>query len=152
MVNRLKTWGHPRSLPVPASECRRDGFGVPDALDQEIDAVAAPKQLAVEDHGRHAEYAERFCLIDDAVMFRPCGPTDIGLELTGRTANGCNHTRNIRQLVDFEVMAPEAPEHRVVVGPEQAVALREQHAGTGMEGVIDASRAFHDETLRIGIA
>src|SRR4029453_6036490 len=49
-------------------------------------------------------------------------------------------------------MAPEAPEHRVVVGPEQAVVLREQHPGAGIEGIIDAPRSLHGEALRIGVA
>ena len=38
-----------------------------------------------------------------------------------------------------------------MVGPENPVALREQHAGAGIEGVIDSPRALHDETLRVGV-
>jgi hypothetical protein len=33
-------------------------FWRPDPFDQERDAIATPEQLAVEDHGRHAEHAE----------------------------------------------------------------------------------------------
>jgi hypothetical protein len=32
------------------------------------------------------------------------------------------------------------------------MALREQHAGAGIEGVVDAPRPLHDETLRVGMA
>src|SRR6185437_786856 len=49
-------------------------------------------------------------------------------------------------------MAPEAAEDRVVIGPEQAVPLREQHAGAGIKGIIDAPRPLHGEALRIGVA
>ena len=49
-------------------------------------------------------------------------------------------------------MAPEATEYRVVIEPEQAMALCEQHAGTGIESVVDAPRPLHGEALRIGIA
>src|SRR6476620_1333042 len=49
-------------------------------------------------------------------------------------------------------MAPEATKYSVVIGPEQAVALCEQHAGAGIEGVVDAPRPLHGEALRIGMA
>src|SRR5256885_15807136 len=49
-------------------------------------------------------------------------------------------------------MTPEAAEYRVVIGPEQAMALREKHAGASIESVVDAPRTFHGEALRIGVA
>ena len=64
---------------MPAAKCRCDRFRILDALDQHVDAVAAPEQFAVEDHGRNAEYAERFGFIDDEVMFRSRRTMDISL-------------------------------------------------------------------------
>src|SRR5262245_31980813 len=73
-------------LPVPAAQCRRDRFWIPDALDEHVDAIATPEQFAVEDHGRHAEHAERFRLVDDAVVFCPRRAVDIILEFLCRAA------------------------------------------------------------------
>ena len=55
---------------MAAAQRRRDRFRIPDAIDQHVDAIAAPEQFAVEDHGRHAEHTERFRFIDDAVVLR----------------------------------------------------------------------------------
>jgi hypothetical protein len=42
-----------------------------------------------------------------------------------------DHAGDIREIVDFKIMVPEPAEHRLMVGPEQLVTLREQHAGAG---------------------
>ena len=70
-------------LPMPASQSSRDALRIADAFDQHVDAVAAPEQFAVEHHGGYAEHAERFGLIDDAVVFGPRRAVDIGLEIAG---------------------------------------------------------------------
>ena len=133
----------PRALrPMTAAQRRCDRIRFPDALDQHVDAIAAPEQFAVEDHGRHAEDTEDFGFIDDVVVLGPRHAVDVSLERLGRAADRRDHARNVRQLVDFEVMTPEATEYRVVIGAEQAMALREQHAGAGIEGVIDARGPF----------
>jgi hypothetical protein len=49
---------------MAAAQRRCDRFRIPDALDQHVDAIAAPEQFTVEDHGRHAEHTERFRFID----------------------------------------------------------------------------------------
>src|SRR6185436_2360107 len=124
---------------------RRDRARVSDAFDQHVDAIAAPEQFAVEDHGWDAEHTQRFGFIDDTVVLGPRRAVDVGLERLGRAADRCDYARNIGQLVDFEIMIPEAAEYRVVIWPEQAMALREQHAGAGIEGVIDTPRPLHGE-------
>ena len=73
---------------VAAAERGRDGGGVLDAFDQHVDAVAAPEQFAVEYHGRHAEHAERFRFIDDAVVLLSRGARDISLEIARRSRQG----------------------------------------------------------------
>src|ERR1700682_1057720 len=136
MVNRLETQ-RASLCAVPATQRRHDGFRIFDALDQHVDAVAAPKKFAVEHHGGHAEYAERLRLVDKRAMLRPRRAVNKGLEPPGRTADRGDHARNIRQFVDLEVVAPEAFEDSVMISPEQAMALREQHAGARIEGIID---------------
>src|SRR6202012_1656320 len=125
---------------MPAAEGRDRAIGILDALDQEIDAIAAPNQFAVEYHGRHAEPAERLRLVDDAIMLGAAGPLGIGFEIPGGTAGRCDHTPDITERVDFQIVAPESREYRVVVWPEEAVALRKQHACTGVIGIIDLAR------------
>ena len=53
-------------------------------------------------------------------------------------------------VIDVEVVAPEAFEGAVVIGREEALALREEHAQAGELAVVDAPRALEDETLAIG--
>src|ERR1700744_4133759 len=110
---------------------------IPDALDQHVDAVAAPEQLAVEDHGRHAEHAERLGLSDDLVMLRARGTGDISFEIRRRAAERHDHACYGREIVDLQIVAPEPPEHRVMVSPEEAVTLREQHADARIEGIVN---------------
>ena len=43
-------------------------FRVLDPFDQHVDAVAAPEQFTVEDHGRDAEHAERLGFVDYTVV------------------------------------------------------------------------------------
>src|SRR6478672_11198484 len=92
---------------VAAPQGGRDGAGVLDAFDQHIDAVAAPEQFAVEHHGRHAEHAERFGFIDDAVVLFSCGSCDKSLEVARGAAKGGDHAGNCVEIVEFEIMAPE---------------------------------------------
>ena len=54
------------------------------------------------------------------------------------------------KFVDVELVSPEFFEHRVVIGAKEAMALREQHAGAGMESVVDATRALDGQSLRVG--
>ena len=53
---------------MPAAERDRGAFRVFDSLPQHVDAVGAPEQFAVEHHGGHAEHAEIFGLLDDAIV------------------------------------------------------------------------------------
>ena len=103
---------------MAAAQRRRDRFRIPDALNQHVDAIAAPEQFAVEDHGRHAEHTERLRFIDDAVVLGPRRALDVGLERLGRAADRRDHARNVRQFVDFEIMTPEATEYHIVIGAE----------------------------------
>src|SRR3954469_22940969 len=137
---------------MAAAESCLDRPGLLDAFDQHVDAVAAPKQLAVEHHGRHAEHAEHFGLVDDAVMLGACGAMDVGFELAGRATAGRDDVRDCGEIVDLELMAPEPTKHRVVIRTEEAVLLGEQHADAGIERVVDPPGPFHDEPPRIGIA
>src|SRR6267378_5561969 len=100
---------------MPASQRRRDRLWLLDALDQHVDAVAAPEQFAVKHHGGHAEHAEGFRLVDNEVVFLARRTIEVGFEILWRTADISDHFGNLRQLVDFEVVTPEAPEHRVMV-------------------------------------
>ena len=75
---------------MAAAQRLRDRLRIADALDQHVDAIAAPEQFAVEDHGRHAEHTERFRFIDDAVVLGPRRAVDVGLELLGRAADRCD--------------------------------------------------------------
>src|SRR6516162_9356080 len=118
-------------FPVAAAERSRNPLRVSDALDQHVDAVAAPEQFAIEHHGGYAEHAERLGFVDDAVVFRACGTTDIGFELPRRSAERGNHRGYLRQVVDVEIVAPEPPEYRLMIRPEEAVLFRKQHAGAG---------------------
>src|SRR5882672_11213744 len=117
------------SRSMPASERSGDRLRILDAFDQQVDAVTAPEQLAIEHHGGHAEHAERLGLVDDTIMFRACRPVDVSLKILCRSADVGDHSGYLRQLVDFEIVAPEAPEHCVMVRPEQLMPLGEQHAG-----------------------
>src|SRR3954453_12883332 len=71
-----------------ASSSERDlrALGVADALDQHRNAIAAPEQFAVEHHGRHAEHAEGFRLVDDAIVLDACRSLGIGLKFGCRAA------------------------------------------------------------------
>src|SRR4029453_2295917 len=100
---------------MTAAQRRRDRFRIPDALDQHVDAIATPEQFAVEDHGWHAEHTERFRFIDDAVVRGSRRAVAVGLERPGLAADRCDHARDVRQLVDLEVVTPEATEYRVVI-------------------------------------
>ena len=114
---------------MTAAERGRNSFRVPDALDQHVDAVAAPEQFAVEHHGGHAEDAERFRLQDDAVVFFTRRTLHIGLESGGRSAELSNDSDDLRQFVKLEFVIPEALENRVMVSTKDPVTLGEQHAG-----------------------
>src|SRR5450631_4805842 len=103
------------SCSVPAPQRGRDGLGLFDAFDQHVDAVAAPEQFAVEHHGGYPEHAEGFRLVDDAVVFLARRTADVGFEILWRTADVSDHTGNVGQFVDFEVVTPEASEHHVMV-------------------------------------
>src|SRR6476660_3318524 len=129
-------------FPVPASQCGRGAVRIFDTLDQHVDAVAAPEQFAVEHHGGHAEHAKRLRFVNDAIVLGPRRSLDIGLKILCRAADRGDHAGDLRQVVDFEIMTPETAEYRVVIRAEQAVALREQHASAGIEGIIDAPRAL----------
>ena len=101
----------------------------------------------IEDHGRHAEHAERLGLVDDAVVLGTRGAVHISLEFHGRAAKAFDHGADFGEFVEFQLVIPEAPEYRLVVGPEKAMALSEQHAGAGIEGVIDAPRPLEGQPL-----
>src|SRR3954471_22363565 len=98
---------------MAAAERGFDRLRLLDAFDQQVDAVAAPEQLAVEYHGRHAEHAERLSLVDDAVMLGSRRTADIGFKIFGSSADIRDDAGNFRQLVDFQLVTPEAFEHRV---------------------------------------
>src|SRR6185295_3667870 len=55
-------------LSVPFTQRRLGTVRVLDPLDQHVDAVGAPEQLIIEYHGRHAEHAEHFGFINDAIV------------------------------------------------------------------------------------
>src|SRR4051794_23293980 len=135
-----------------ASSSERDlrALGVADALDQHRNAVAAPEQFAVEHHGRHAEHAEAFRLVDDAIVLDACRPLGVGLEFGCRAAELGDDGADRGEVVELDLVIPETPEHRVVIGAKEAVRLREQHAGAGIEGIIDASRPLYGQALDVG--
>src|SRR6266581_4524430 len=135
------------SCSVSASQRRCDRLRVLDALDQHVDAVAAPEQFAIEHHGGYTEHAEVFGFVNDAVMLRACRAVDVSFEILCGATDGGDHAGNVRQFVDFEVVTPETPEHRVMVRPEQPMASREQPAGTGIEGIVNAPRPHQGEPL-----
>src|SRR5258707_12683509 len=90
------------SRSMPASQRDRNRLGLLDAFDQQVDAVAAPEQLAIEHHGGYAEHAEGFRFIDDAVMLGACRAVDVGFEIRRRASDRSDHAGNVRQFVDFE--------------------------------------------------
>src|SRR6202012_4844399 len=110
---------------MAAAQRGRRAFRVLDALDQHVDAIAAPEQFAIEDHGGDAEHAERLRLVDNAVVLRARRSLGIGLEIPGRPADRGDHIRYRGEIVDLQIVAPEPPEYRVVIGPEEAVTLGE---------------------------
>ncbi len=83
-------------------------------------------------------------------MFGAGRAANIGLEGVGGATDRGDHAGNLGQLVDFQLVVPELPEHRIVIRPEQPVTLREQHPGAGVEGVVDPARALHGQSLRVG--
>jgi hypothetical protein len=68
---------------VPASGRSGDHLRVFDVFDQQLDAIAAPEQLAIEHHGGYAEHAERFGFVDNPVVLFACRPVDAISALPG---------------------------------------------------------------------
>ena len=64
----LTTYGSRYLFAMPAAERGGDAVGIFDALHQHVDAIRSPEQFAVEHHGGHAEHAECFGIIDDAIV------------------------------------------------------------------------------------
>src|SRR5215813_15143390 len=89
-----------RLFAIAAAKCGRDALGIPDPLNQHVDAVAAPEQLVVEYHRGNTEHAECFRLIDNTVMLGTRLTMGISFEIRGRSAERGNHARYRREFVD----------------------------------------------------
>src|SRR3954452_16023867 len=104
--------GATRTSAAFASSSERDlrALGIADALDQHRNAIAAPEQFAVEHHGRHAEHAEGFRLVDDAIVLGACRSLGIGLEVGCRAAELGDDGADRGEVVELDLVIPEPPE------------------------------------------
>ena len=96
------------SASVPASQSGRDRLGFLNALDQHVDAFAAQNSSPLK-----------------SMVGTPKTPRASASSMT----RSCSaRAGDVREIVDIEVVVTEPAEHRLMAGPEQPVALREQHA------------------------
>src|SRR5215475_1632443 len=122
------------------------------AFDQHIDPVATPEELAVKYHCRYAEHAERFCFIDDEAVLLSRRTLDVVFKFLSRSAKRNDDIRYLREIVDFEIVAPKASKYRLMVWTEKALAFCENHTDAGIEGIVNASWSLDHEALCVGEA